>query len=382
VRPIRLQLSVRVLMLLVLLLGGAMGWWTYLAHVQRDAVAEIVRRRGKVYYDWEVMFVPRGGFYQPNPGGRPWWPRWIVTRLGPDYFSDVKVVMLGPDDADVAMASVGLLSGLGGLHSNRRGTKLTEAGLANLRGLTHLRQLSLSSSKEVTGAWLAIVKDLRQLQRLEFNNARVFVDADLAPLAALTDIRTLMLRGPGISDAGLVHLRGMAKMHSLTLIDNHVTSAGLEHLRSMALLESLDLNRSRVESLAPIRQVARLRKLWIASTPIADAALTDLKGLDQLDFLDLSGTEVTDAGLEHLRGLKKLRTLRVRGTKVTPEAFTALQKDLPLLVPESPPNPASSRRPGPSPKAKVVADPAIGVSGQTGERKEGRSPWGSPLCAG
>ena len=70
------------------------------------------------------------------------------------------------------------------------------------------------------------MKDLKSLQRLQFNNARVFVDADLAPLATLTDLRTLMLRGPGISDAGLVHLRGMAKMHALTLMDNHVIRRG------------------------------------------------------------------------------------------------------------------------------------------------------------
>jgi hypothetical protein len=230
-----------------------MGWWTHGARVQRDAVAQIVPRRGKVYHDWEVKFVPLGGFYQPKPSGRPWWPRWVGTR-----------------------------------------------------------------------------------QRLEFNNAHVFVDADLAPLAAMTDLRTLMLPGPGISDAGLVHLRGMAKMHSLALIDNHVTSAGLEHLRSMTLLASLDLDRSRVESLAPIRQLARLRRVLIASTPIADAALTDLKGLDQLEFLDLSETQVTDAGLERLRRLKKLRTLRVRGTAVSSEAIAALRQELPLLVPETP----------------------------------------------
>ena len=86
--------------------------------VQRNAVAEIVRRRGTVYYDWEVKFVPLGAFYQPNPSGKPRWPRWIITRLGPDYFSDVKVVMLGPDDADVAMAAVGRLNRLGSFHAN------------------------------------------------------------------------------------------------------------------------------------------------------------------------------------------------------------------------------------------------------------------------
>jgi hypothetical protein len=51
VRPIRLRLSVRVLMLSILVLGTALGRWVHHARVQRDAVAEIVQRGGRVYYD-------------------------------------------------------------------------------------------------------------------------------------------------------------------------------------------------------------------------------------------------------------------------------------------------------------------------------------------
>jgi internalin A len=355
-RPIRLRMSVRVLMMLVLLVGGVMGWWVHRARVQRDAVAEILRARGKVHYDWEVSYVPASAMYQPNPSGKPLWPRWLITRLGPDYFSDVKVVRLGPDDADAVMAAVGRLKTLGSFIANSRHVKLTDAGLAHLRGLAQLRFLDLSSSRNLSGGCLAIVKDLKSLQRLSFPNARFFVDADLAPLAELTDLRFLCLRGPGIHDAGLAHLRGLVNMHSLDLMDTQLTGVGLDHLRSMTRLESLYLDRTHVEKLDPVRHFTRLRSLSLASTPIADAALAELKGLDQLETLDLSGTRVTDAGLEHLRGLKKLRTLRVRGTTVSSEAVAALRKELPLLAPE-PPTP---KRLTPSPKAKA-ADPTKGA---------------------
>ena len=42
---------------------------------------------------------------------------------------------------------------------------------------------------------------------------------------------------------------------------------------------------------------------------MTDAGLEHLKGLSQLQRLDLASTQVTDAGLEHLKGLTQLQTL-------------------------------------------------------------------------
>jgi signal transduction histidine kinase len=49
---------------------------------------------------------------------------------------------------------------------------------------------------------------------------------------------------------------------------------------------------------------------------LGDAALECLKGLPQLQALDLNGTKVTDAGLERLKGLRQLRTLDLSFTRV------------------------------------------------------------------
>jgi hypothetical protein len=350
-------MSVRALMVLILVLGAGMGWWVHSTRVQRDAVARIVGARGRVSYDWEVTYDPASGFHKRNPSGKPLWPRWAITWLGPDYFSGVTVVNLGPDDADAVMVSVGRLKSLGAFYAQMRGTSLTDAGLAHLRGLGALRDVSILASQELDGKCLAILKDVKSLRRVQFGNARFFVDADLAPLAELTELRTLLLRSPGIDDAGVAHLGGMVEMHALSLPFTRITAGGLERLRFMTQLESLDLNWTHVDGLAFVRHFPRLQRLSLASTPIADAALADLRGLDQLESLDLSSTQVTDAGLEHLRGLKKLRTLRVRGTEVSPGAFAALQKDLPLLAPEPAPKPALVKRAAPRPKAKVAPTP-------------------------
>ena len=60
----------------------------------------------------------------------------------------------------------------------------------------------------------------------------------------------------------------------------------------------------------------------IAVDFVSEAALTDagwehLKGLDQLQQLNLSYTRITDAGLAHLTGLPQLQTLNLRYTPVT-----------------------------------------------------------------
>src|SRR4051812_27595650 len=96
-RRLRLRLSVRALMVVVLVLGGAFGWIAHLARlarVQRDAVAAIRKAHGSVLYDWQM----EGEEVRVIPGTNrisnevPWVPKWLVDRLGVEYFGDVSQV--------------------------------------------------------------------------------------------------------------------------------------------------------------------------------------------------------------------------------------------------------------------------------------------------
>ena len=60
-----------------------------------------------------------------------------------------------------------------------------------------------------------------------------------------------------------------------------------------------------------------------------DTGLTHLKGLTQLQSLDLGCTQVSDYGLEYLKELAQLQTLSLRDTKVTGEGVKKLQRALP-----------------------------------------------------
>ena len=89
-RPWRrfLRFSVRGLIVLVLVIGGWLGWLVRSARIQREAVAAIKNAGGTVKYDWEWS---NGSMI---PAGKPWAPRWLVDLIGVDYFGHVTAVWL------------------------------------------------------------------------------------------------------------------------------------------------------------------------------------------------------------------------------------------------------------------------------------------------
>ena len=90
------------------------------------------------------------------------------------------------------------------------GTKVTDAGLADLKGLTHLKELDLTDT-QVTDAVLADLKGLTRLQRLRLTATRV-TDAGLADLKGLKRLTHLYLCDTGVTDAGLAHLKGLTEL--------------------------------------------------------------------------------------------------------------------------------------------------------------------------
>ena len=75
-RPWRrfLRFSVRGLIIIVLVIGGWLGWIVRSARIQRDAVAAIAKTEGVVSYHLNTATSVS------------WWPTWLVDRLGIDYF--------------------------------------------------------------------------------------------------------------------------------------------------------------------------------------------------------------------------------------------------------------------------------------------------------
>jgi internalin A len=194
-----LRMSVRGLIILVLVIGAGLGWIVRRAHVQRDAVAEIKKAGGSVFYDWEW----KNGM--PIQLGIPWTPRWLTDLVGIDYFGHVTAIWLARSStaSDSAIAQVGRLTRL--RYLSLHGPSVGDSALAHLTGLTDL-------------SWL------------DFDGTQVS-DAGLAHLKGLTNLSELGLFGTHVTNAGLFHLKGLTRLLTLDLIGTQVFDAGIEELR-------------------------------------------------------------------------------------------------------------------------------------------------------
>ena len=70
------RISVRALIIVVLIVGGGLGWVVRRSQIQRDAVAAIGKVGGIVQYEWE--YPPSG----PSKRAQPWWPKWLMEWVG------------------------------------------------------------------------------------------------------------------------------------------------------------------------------------------------------------------------------------------------------------------------------------------------------------
>ncbi len=119
---------------------------------------------------------------------------------------------------------------------------------------------------------------------------------------------------------------------SVVLQETNVTDAELEYLKGLTQLQSLNLVLTHVTDagLANLEGMTNLQRLDLFGTKVTDAGLMNLKGMTKLQVLDLIGTKVTDTGLANLKGMTKLQTLNLIGTKVT-DAGLANLKDMTKL---------------------------------------------------
>jgi Leucine-rich repeat (LRR) protein len=350
----RRGLSLRVLMLLVLVIGGGQGWWSYRARVQRQAVAEIEAAGGRVLYDWRAPKDVCTSLYDSTLP--PPWPRWLVKAVGIDYLANASRVSPGSsensvfddrvlgDDLMKRTARLGLIRSLvlqqpfsgyfpcrvtdsGLVHLRELGRLedlqirgapgITDAGLVHLEGLTRLRQLVLDETS-VQGHGLKSLAGLTRLELLHISCAPT--DLDIAPLGDLVSLRCLVLSSTRLTDRGLARLKGLTTLKVLQLVGGRsrgITSAGLVHLQGMRQLERLSLSHTSVTSLEPLSRLSQLTGIDLDDTPIDDEGLTVVADLPRLELLSLVGTNITDAGLAHLAGSKSLTSLDLSGTKIT-----------------------------------------------------------------
>jgi len=172
-RPTRswLQYRLRTMFVLVIIAAIPCIWikWTMdQKRRERVAVAEIKRMGGYVTYDWQVSA-------EKEPPG----PVWLRTLLGDDFFSSVKVVVIGNhivnDDWLVHLEPLSELSVI-----FVESPHITDAGVRYLTRFTHVAELSLSKTA-VSDSGLVELKRLTRLRKAHILLTAV-TDAGVAEL--------------------------------------------------------------------------------------------------------------------------------------------------------------------------------------------------------
>jgi hypothetical protein len=225
-RKRRRGLTVRMLMLAVLVVGGGLGWIAQLAREQRKAVAAIEGAGGVVTFDWQIHsdLDAEGDPISFLRRGR----HWLRGRLGPGFFEDVVDVKLyfQAKADDSLMIYVSQFPYLETLVVDS--SKLTDAGLVHVRNLRYLRNLVISS-RNVTGRGVANLAGLTRLVALCLETTSVD-DAGLAPIENLTGLTLLSLANSRVTDDAIVRIGRLKALNSLVLDGNRITDAGLMHL--------------------------------------------------------------------------------------------------------------------------------------------------------
>ncbi len=221
--PRYVRFSVRGLMVLVLMSAVWLGWLVRSARIQRETVTAIERAGGSAGYDlgWtdDRLLQKRGS----------WAPTWLVDVLGVDYFVSVVDLAFSGTCTDRELGRAGSLSRLEQLSLAR--SRISDAGLAHLRGLAHLSWLNLCDTK-ITDAGLVHLEGLTTLEGLDLSFTPV-TDAGLAHLKGLKGLTELDLSGTRITDAGLTHLKGLSNLAQLRVLRTHVTGAGIQSLKQV-----------------------------------------------------------------------------------------------------------------------------------------------------
>ena len=160
--------------------------------------------------------------------------------------------------------------------------KLRQAGARALplaQGV-NLLDVGFNTSADTADGQLALLAPIaQQVYELNLAGSKV-TDAGLANLAALTNLRRLHLEKTAVTDAGLAHVKGLANLEYLNLYGTAVTDAGLAHLSGLKNLKNLYLWQTKVtaegaanlKKSLPAVNINRGEELTLAPPPAQAAA--------------------------------------------------------------------------------------------------------------
>ncbi|MFO0911608.1 MAG: hypothetical protein U0795_01520 [Pirellulales bacterium] len=181
--------------------------------------------------------------------------------------------------------------------------------LTPLARLTKLQSLSILSAVRIGD-----LSPLAGLSRLETLTLWVDASKDLSPLASLSRLRSLELvcDGPNVDIRGVV-IAPLANLSNLRELWIKGPVFDLTPLAELNRLNKLTLFAIETDDLTPLANLRRLVYLEITNCPVFD--LRPIAKLENLERLELLGTGVVD--LSSLQPLARLTRLKISSTAIS-----------------------------------------------------------------
>ncbi len=172
-----------------------------------------------------------------------------------------------PVPIDSELRHLKLVPNLRCLQLNVDWVRLTDAGLAHVRGLKELESLDIrfnlrprAGQKRAVPSidGLKYIHDLHKLESLNINLCD-WSGAQLRDLRDLPRLESLVLMGFEISDTDLEFLQGLKSLEYVSLCCLRVTDKGLVQIKALTNLKSLDLSCPKVteKGVKELRQACR-----------------------------------------------------------------------------------------------------------------------------
>lgn len=217
-RRFSLRFTLRTLLLLVTMLCIWLGIHTQRARRQKELVEEIQRNIGSVEYDFE---------YRAGGKGKSWAPKWLLDRLGIDFFHGVKQVHTRERKLLPKLAAMPALVEL-----IIWDHELTDTDLAALRGHPRLQSFRVAS-------------DLHATLPGDYPDTTLVGDSSLKLIGELPALEEVAIDGYHITDQGLADLAKSRTLRSIFVdqCDASVTPAAAEPFRERKTVEKLWLRK-------------------------------------------------------------------------------------------------------------------------------------------
>ena len=235
------------------------------------------------------------------------WTEEDFKRLGP--LSHLKSLSLSRGLSDRTLVLLAPLQNLEVLQTNE--CQLTDDGVKALAALKKLKNLKFfHPGKSFSGAGLAHLADLPELEQLTVAGSLAFNDEGMPAVAKLTRLKEFRTWHAGQTLEGVKKLKELKGLKSLTLGQRlsytpptTLSDETLPVLAELASLETLRLEeaRLRLESLVRLKQLPQLKKLALEGIDLPEADVERLKS--ELPKVEIQWTKPNETYMKRIQKL-------------------------------------------------------------------------------